>query len=95
MNNTKEKDTITAVSTPRGNGAISIVRMSGRDAFSIVSDVFYPRKKFDVKDARKAIHGYIINGKKKIDEVILLMYPAPNSFTGEDMVEINCHGGHI
>ena len=88
-----EKDTITAISTPRGNGAISIVRMSGRDAFSIVSDVFDPKEKFEKSQSRKAIHGYITDGENKIDEVLLLKYCAPRSFTGEDMIEINCHGG--
>lgn len=93
MNNTMEKDTITAISTPRGNGAISIIRMSGRDAFSIISDSFYPKDKFEKDEARKAIHGYIADGENKIDEVILIKYQSPRSYTGEDMIEINCHGG--
>lgn len=85
-------DTITAITTPIGNGGVSIVRISGGDAFNIIDKIFTSK---NLKD-RKIYHGWIIENNEKIDEVIVLPFRAPNSYTGEDIIEIQCHGGiHI
>jgi tRNA modification GTPase len=93
MNYLNENETIAAISTPRGSGAISIVRISGKEAFPIAEKVFYARDNLTQTGDRKAVLGYITENGDKIDEVILLRYAAPNSYTGEDIVEIDCHGG--
>lgn len=85
-------DTICAISTALGVGAISIIRVSGIDAVNIVNKIF------DGKDLEKCpthtIHyGYIVDNKEKIDEVLVSIMLAPKTFTKEDIVEINCHGG--
>ena len=87
-------DTIAAISTAQGIGAISIVRVSGTDAISIVSSVF-SNKNF-LKALSHTIHyGYIIDSDEKIDEVLVTLMRGPKTFTKEDVVEINCHGGIV
>ncbi|MBF4695441.1 tRNA uridine-5-carboxymethylaminomethyl(34) synthesis GTPase MnmE [Fusibacter ferrireducens] len=87
-------DTITAISTPLGEGAIGIVRMSGPDSFQILSEIFKPFKKSnDVLENRKMYYGHIFNNAKMIDEVMVVKLPSSGSYTMEDVVEINCHGG--
>ena len=85
------EDTIAAISTALGIGAISIIRVSGSDSISIVNKIFD-------KDLTKAkthtIHyGHIIDNNQIIDEVLISVMLAPKTFTTEDVVEINCHGG--
>ncbi len=87
-------DTIVAISTALGVGAISIVRLSGNDAIKIVNDCF------EGKDLTKVpthtIHyGFIKNNKELLDEVLVSVMKSPKTFTAEDVVEINCHGGII
>ena len=85
-------DTICAVSTSLGIGAISIVRVSGKDALEIVNSIFIGKNLSKVKS--HTIHyGYIYDGSDKIDEVLVSIMKAPKTFTCEDIVEINCHGG--
>ena len=92
-------DTIAAISTPLGEGGIGIVRLSGRDSLQIAERIFLsPRNRFlrDLKSYRVS-HGYIndpVTGKK-IDEVLVSVMRSPHSYTKEDVVEINCHGGMI
>lgn len=86
-------DTIAALATSVGIGAISIIRVSGSKSIEIVSKIFS-------KDLSKAKdhsinYGYIIDENKKIDEVLVSVMKAPKTFTTEDIVEINCHGGII
>ena len=89
MNILDEFDTITAIATPMGTGGVGVIRISGDKAFDIIEKIFtnpnFESKKFN--------HGWIIEGDKKIDEVIVLPFFAPNSYTGENVVEIQCHGG--
>ncbi len=87
--------TISAISTPRGKGGISVIRISGDHALEIAKHLFIPKnKKQTFFPPRYAIYGSILSAEDKpIDEGILTYYKAPNSFTGEDMVEISCHGG--
>lgn len=87
-------DTITAISTPIGEGAIGIVRLSGPDSFQILSEIFKPFKANTVLlENRKMYFGHIINDQKIVDEVMVVKMPASGSYTMEDIVEINCHGG--
>ena len=86
------EDTICAISTAPGIGAISIVRVSGKDTLDIVSKIF---RGVDLKNVKShTIHyGFIYNGKEKIDEVLVSVMLAPKTYTKEDIVEINSHGG--
>ena len=85
-------DTIAAISTAQGVGAISIIRVSGPDAFSIVNKVFTGKDLTNVPS--HTIHyGKIIVQNSPIDEVLVTVMKAPKTFTREDIVEINCHGG--
>ena len=86
-------DTIAAIATPYGQGAISIVRLSGKEAFAIVKKIFISEQDFDQAENWKAIFGKIVHGNRMVDEAVVLKYQAPHSYTREDMVEINCHGG--
>ena len=90
------EDTIAAISTPRGEGAISIVRLSGPNAFEIVKDIFRPKNKNVEKfDDKKLIYGDILKNNKIIDEVLVSFMYKPNTYTKQDLVEINCHGGSV
>lgn len=89
-----KKDTISAISTPIGEGAISIIRLSGKNALDIANKIFSK----DVKKFKtQTIHvGKILDKNKNlIDCVVLAIYLSPNSYTGEDIVEIQCHGGRL
>ncbi len=86
------EDTIAAISTAQGVGAISIIRVSGADAIKIVSKIFSNKKFYDAPS--HTIHyGYIMDGDEKVDEVLVTIMRAPKTFTKEDIVEINAHGG--
>ena len=93
----KEFDTICAISTAIGEGGIAIIRVSGDNALSIVSKIFRPKNGKDIKDMKTYTmrYGHIIdiNSEELIDEVIISYMKGPRSFTAEDTVEINCHGG--
>ena len=90
-------DTIAAISTGIGEAGISIIRISGKDSLNIVSDIFRGNSYYGLKDFKTYTlkHGYIFDSvtKKDIDEVILSYMKAPKSYTAEDIIEINCHGG--
>ena len=85
-------DTIAAISTPLGVGAISIVRISGKDALPIVMKIFRG-KKLDEQMSHTINYGHIYDGNELIDEVLVSVMLAPNTFTRENVVEINSHGG--
>ena len=93
MNNLTQ--VIAAVSTPPGKGGVAIIRMSGEGAFEIAERVFFPisGKKFSECKPRTQIYGHIIEDGEKIDDVLATRFPGPHSYTGEDTVEIGCHGG--
>ncbi len=92
-------DTIAAISTPVGLGGIGIVRMSGDGSLSIAARIFKPSKKADVAQAKtfSIMHGHIIDPEsgEEIDEALVSVMRAPNSYTRENVVEINCHGGAV
>ena len=85
------EDTIAAISTTTGVGAISIIRLSGSDALEIVNKVF--TKDLTKVKTHTINYGFIKNKEEKIDEVLVSVMKAPKTFTCEDVVEINCHGG--
>lgn len=91
-----EFDTIAAISTPPGEGAISIVRMSGEEAVSIAQKVFSGKDLTQAK-SHTINYGHIVDPKthEEIDEVMVSLMLAPKTFTREDIVEINCHGGIV
>jgi tRNA modification GTPase len=84
-------DTIVALATPAGTGAIGIIRLSGPDAITIANSAF--RGKDLTKQATHTIHfGHIVDGDAVLDEVLASIFIAPKSYTGENVVEISCHG---
>ena len=92
MSITKEFDTITAISTPLGEGAIGIVRLSGTDAIAIANKVF-KGKNLETVASHTINYGHIVENEETIDEVMVSVMRAPKTFTREDVVEINTHGG--
>ena len=90
-----KKDTIAAIATAMTNSGIGIVRISGTDAFDIVKNIYVGKNKKDLSNVKShTIHyGYIVDGEETIDEVLVMIMKGPHSFTGEDTVEIDCHGG--
>ena len=92
MSITKEFDTITAISTPLGEGAIGIVRLSGTDAIAIANKVF-KGKNLESVTSHTINYGHIVENGETIDEVMVSVMRAPKTFTREDVVEINTHGG--
>ena len=89
MNINQEFETIAAISTPLGTGGVGVIRISGDKSFDIALKIS-TRKELP---AGKICHGWIMDGDTKIDEVVILPFKNPNSYTGEDVVEIQCHGG--
>jgi len=89
MNINQEFETIAAISTPLGTGGVGVIRISGEKSFEIAQKI--SNKK--ALPSGKICHGWILDGETKIDEVILLPFKSPNSYTGEDVIEIQCHGG--
>ena len=93
-----DEGTIVALSTPVGTGGVAVIRMTGSQAFEIADKVFVSAfgKKLSKAESHKALYGWIVepsDREEKIDEVLALVMRAPRTFTGEDTVEINCHGG--
>ncbi len=89
MNITQEFETIAAISTPIGVGGVGVIRISGTKSFDIAKNIT-DKNNFP---AGKICHGWIVDGETKIDEVLILPFRNPNSYTGEDVIEIQCHGG--
>ncbi len=91
-------DTIAAISTPYGKGGVAMIRISGADALAVADAIFMPKsgKRLSELEVSRAYYGDIfspIEGGKSIDDGIAVYFRAPRSFTGEDTVEISCHGG--
>ena len=87
--------TVAAISTPQAPGGIGIVRISGPDARKIAQKVFTAKSGKKLEEARgyQALYGRVYDGQELIDEAIALNFIAPASFTGENVVELSCHGG--
>jgi len=84
-------DTIIALATPQGIGAIGIIRLSGAEAISIVDSLF-PGKSLALQPANTLHVGVMKEGNKALDEVVISIFKAPRSYTGENVIEISCHG---
>src|SRR5690349_13781340 len=93
-----KEDTIVAPATAAGVGAIAIIRVSGSGTFSIVDEIFFPRSKkktISEMDSHTIHLGWIKDDDKIIDEVLISIFKNPNSYTGEDVIEISCHGSEF
>ena len=91
-----EQTTIAAISTPHAMGGIGIVRLSGPDARAIAARVFIPkssRKTLKDVPGYTALYGRVQEDGQELDDAIALVFSAPKSYTGEDVVELSCHGG--
>lgn len=87
------EDTIVAISTPPGSGGIAIIRLSGKESIEIADRIFKGSQSLKKAESWKAVFGKIVDRDVIIDEVIIILFKTPNSYTKQDMVEINCHGG--
>ncbi len=92
-----DRDTICAIASPEGRGAIGVIRISGRDAFACLDRVFYAKsgKKAAERVPRDMVMGKIYHGDRLVDEGMCAVFFAPASYTGENSAEIYCHGGRV
>ena len=90
-------DTIAAIATAPGEGGIGIIRISGEKSLQVANSIFksISGKKIQEYNTRTLIYGHIVDNDKVIDEVLVAFMKGPNSYTTEDVIEINCHGGFI
>lgn len=88
-------DTIAAIATAMSNSGIGIIRISGEESFSIIKRIFRKKngKNIETEKTHTVHYGYIFDGDQMIDEVLVLIMKGPHSYTAEDTVEIDCHGG--
>ena len=86
-------DTIAAISTAVGEGAIAVLRVSGPEAINFVSRIFRGSPAPAKMESRRSYFGEIYDVTSVIDQVLLTIFRRPHSYTGEDLVEISCHGG--
>ena len=88
-------NTIAAISTPPGKGGVAVIRISGEGAFDVAAKIFVPKSKKPISAIKPRMQIYvdIYYGNEPLDDCMLTLFPAPNSYTGEDTVEISCHGG--
>jgi len=91
------EDTIAAIATARGEGGIGIIRLSGRDSLKTALRLFQPKKKTSAIKSHRLYYGDLVDPAdgRQLDEALLSYMKAPNSFTREDVVEINTHGGSV
>lgn len=99
MNNQLNNDTIVALATAPGTGAIAVIRLSGKEAIAIVEKLFtnksQKRKSLNDKEGNTVHFGLINDDETIIDEVLVSLFKAPHSYTGEDVLEISCHGSQF
>ena len=88
-----KKETIAAISTGMTNSGIGIVRISGEDAFAVADRVYRGKQRLSDAESHTIHYGHIIDSGETVDEVLVMAMRSPRTFTGEDTVEINCHGG--
>ena len=94
----RDNDTIAAIATGMTNAGIGIVRISGDDAFLVIDRIYRAKssdKKLSTAESHTVHYGYIYDGEEIVDEVMVLILKAPNTYTRENTVEIDCHGGHF
>ncbi|MCI8408037.1 MAG: tRNA uridine-5-carboxymethylaminomethyl(34) synthesis GTPase MnmE [Lachnospiraceae bacterium] len=91
-----KSDTIAAIATGMSNAGISIIRISGDEAFSVIDKIYRSKngnKKLSEQESHTVHYGYILDDGQMVDEVLVIIMKGPNSYTKENVVEINCHGG--
>ena len=89
-----KQDTIAAIATASGQGGIGIIRLSGEESVRILAEIFRPAKKtVSVAESHRMVYGQILDGKEVLDECMAVLMRAPNSYTREDVAEIQVHGG--
>ena len=91
-----EHSTIAAIATAPGAGGIAVVRLSGPESYAVAAKVFHPANPAKrVEDAKgyTALFGHFMEREEAFDEGVALFFRAPHSYTGEDVVELSCHGG--
>ena len=88
-----KKDTIAAISTGMTTAGIGIVRISGNEAFEVIDRIYKGKEILSEADSHTIHYGFIQKDNENVDEVLVSVMKAPKTFTGEDIVEINCHGG--
>jgi len=94
----RQEDTIAAIATPIGEGGISVIRISGSNALAVADRLFDGKRRIRDMASHTASFGNIIdphNNRRVLDEVVAVVFRSPNSYTGEDIVEISCHGGML
>ncbi|MSC85403.1 tRNA uridine-5-carboxymethylaminomethyl(34) synthesis GTPase MnmE [Eubacterium sp. am_0171] len=89
-----KKDTIAAISTGMTNSGIGIVRISGPEAFEVIDRIYKGKDRLLEAESHTIHYGYVKDKQETVDEVLVMLMRAPRTFTGEDTVEINCHGGN-
>jgi tRNA modification GTPase len=88
-------DTIASLATPPGAGALAVIRVSGPEALIVGARVFRGERELTSLSGFQGAHGWIVDAGGPVDEVVLWVYRAPRSYSGEDMLELSCHGGSI
>ncbi len=88
-------DTIVALATAAGSAPLAVIRLSGKKAFALIDTIFFSKKKVSEAETHTILFGKIIHLSVVIDEVLVSVFKNPTSFTGEDVVEISCHGGCV
>lgn len=92
---TNNEDTITAISTPLGRAALGIVRITGKNCYSLLEQIFSPKNNQAIVPFKPILGSVLLEDGKFLDEVILTYYEKPHSYTREDLAEISCHGNPI
>ena len=88
-------DTIVALATAAGSAPLAVIRLSGKKAFTAIDTIFFSKKKVSEAETHTILFGKIIHLSVVVDEVLVSVFKNPTSFTGEDVVEISCHGGSV
>ena len=88
-------DTIAALATPPGAGALAVVRLSGPEAVAVADRAFRGARKLEALAGFEGMHGFVVDGEVSVDEAVAWVYRGPRSYTGEDVVELSCHGGSV
>jgi tRNA modification GTPase len=89
------RDTIAALATPPGAGALAVVRLSGPEAVTVAGRAFRGTRALEALTGFEGTHGFVVDGEVSVDEAVAWVYRGPRSYTGEDVVEITCHGGSV
>jgi len=92
-----DMDTIAAVATPMGEGGVAIIRVSGTDSIDVVDKIFRGKNKLSTVDSHTIHYGFLMDPQsgERVEEVLVSVMRAPRTFTREDVVEVNCHGGIV